>query len=117
MPAEMVKYKLRSPRGKFDLANGDILTLDDPPMTECTPDSGWRQHTTRPFLAHWIAGADPNDGRDQAVRGRILAEWVEPVEPTEEPKKECTCDIMITGCICRVFQREQEKGAIDANHR
>lgn len=88
-------------RGKAK--NGDILTV--------TEDGTKELYLNHPLTGTTLVECVQFDIGRGTLHGGMPIEWVEPVEPSEEDEA-CTCDIMVTGCICGKFQREQtRKGA------
>jgi hypothetical protein len=87
--------------------NGDIITLEDPPLVP----------------KEWVGSGSGNTQYDSVLSYKatdvncgIPYEWVEPVDEKTHSVKICTCNILTTGCVCGVFAEEQRaKGSSSGN--
>ncbi len=73
------------------LSLGDVITLIDPPVVKVA--SSWVQSFTKEEYVLRF-------GNDRFIPYEF-------VESIEDDPKICKCNIMATGCVCGVFQKEQ----------
>lgn len=100
LPSDITSFV--KPQGSDDyLKNGDIITLHDPPIDE----------DCRVFLK--VAGSKEEFAllymTAHGTAALIPVEWVEEIVTAPTVTAVCHCDIMVTGCICGVFDEEMKK--------
>lgn len=85
--------------GKNFMENGDIIVLANPPTKPSTffTDS---LGTKLDFLLYYVS--------ENGDRGYMPVEYTEHAE--DGAPAICTCNIMVTGCVCGVFEKEKERG-------